>query len=221
MIWPIVTTLTIMLLGCGAPAVLLVDGVKVEPPSDQSRDPEKITLSYPVSQALDSLKLDLVRFGFTIKESDQRLGIIQTDDKLLAKDENFEHAYSSEQKADGCLLAFLFVGCLAGAAAMNSHNNGNTPPTHPQNDTYISETQPTVDQTKGRLQIIVSKGSDSTNANIEITAYVSNYTNGIKVSEEQTIRLHPFVQKYACLLAHKNCGKAPGQKSVPEKPDIP
>lgn len=224
------TMVSSMIFGCGAPADLFVDGVRIEPPPN-NWDPEIITISSPVSAAIDSIKLDLVHNGFVIKETDRQLGVIQTDDKILGRGEDFEREYSDGQKAAAvggcCLAAAVVVGAVAWVVASNAdtgkavHNNrkksnkcDNRPEEHQEH--YCSqESAPAVIQKKGRLQIVAARGCDSTRSLMEVTAYLSTWQNGVKGDEEQAIRLHPFVQKYACVLAHRNCGRAPGQKIIP------
>jgi hypothetical protein len=205
-----------LMLGCGAPALLFVDNVQVERPSS-SKDPQLITLPFPVSAAIDSLKLDLIHRGFTIKEADNRLGIIQTDDKLLGKDELFEYRYSEQQRAATGLLAGAFLAGFIITAVATADDQKNCDDSHDYHHDHVEETKPDIVQTKGRLQIIASKGGNSTHSILEMTAYISTYTNGVKGEEEKAIRLHPFIQKHTCFLEHRNCGKAPGQNIIQPK----
>ena len=225
--WFSVLAFSVVILGCSAPSIMLrVDGVAVEQPTDLSTSPESISLPLPVSDAIDSIMMDLIRSGFIINGSDRRLGIIQTDDKLLDKSEYFEKqtVFSDSQNANNaCLGSLLLAGCLVGTYAVihdnHNHDNHSNRDCHKNDEpevVYVTDSKPTIVQQKGRLQIRVLAGSNSLESSVEITGYCSTYTNGIKGVEEHAIRLHPLIQKYACVLAHKKCGLAPGQKIKPD-----
>jgi hypothetical protein len=216
----------------GPPEMTLVGGVRVEEPVDRSVTPEVITIPLPRQAALDRIKMDLVRAGFVLAGEQDQLGVIQTDAKVLGSDEEFTKGYSKEQhdRQDAQNAACCAGGILAAAAVVtvaavtsdhdnNKKNCTSNPPEerHHDHDDYCDHHHDeavvsVVTQNRGRLQVIAMTGQDSAQTKFEVTAFLSTSTNGSKGSEVQAMRMDPFLQKYACLLIHRECGRAPGQK---------